>query len=214
MTAQNLATVFVSGNQLSLSADLKRRVLVCDLFCAREATERDFKKPIADSWPSNPETRARFLAALWSLVNHWQAQRCPRLEERPLPSFETFSAIIGRLVTTANFANPNAPPENQMDEAEQAWKLLLRALADAVPTGSSRDYTREEAMTQATEIGFLDLLTIGAKDDKKAFGQRIAKWKGRRFLDISGREFKFGNGRSRNSLGALYPVIVFAEEVA
>jgi hypothetical protein len=211
VTAPNLATVFVSGNQLSLSSDLKRRVLVADLFCAREATEREFSSPITDSWPASPETRARFLAALWSLVNHWQAQGCPRLEGKPLPSFETFSAIIGGLVTTANFANPIAPPETLMDESEQAWKLVLRALADAVPTGTTKDYTSDEAMKQAEELGVLDLLTAGGRDERKTFGKRIKPWKGRRFLDNSGREFEFGNGRNRSSLGAVYPVTVFAK---
>ncbi len=206
----NLTTIFVTGNQLSTSIDFKRRSLLCDLFCASEATERDFKKPITDSWPSNRETRARFLSALWSLVDHWQAQGCPRLAERSLPSFETFSAIIGGLVTTANFANPIAPPENQMDEAEQAWKLLLRALADVVPTGTTKDFTADEAMKQAEELGVLDLLTAGGRDERKTFGQRIKKWKGRRFLDNSGREFEFA--KSRNSHGALYPVTVFAKE--
>jgi len=212
VTAPNLAAVFLSGNQLSLSADLQRRVLVCDLFCASEATERDFSSPITDSWPSHPETRARFLAALWSLMNHWQAQGCPRLDGRPLPSFETFSAIIGGLVQSLCLANPIAPADTQMDETDQAWKLVLRALADAVPTGTKKDYTTDEAMEQAEELGVLDLLTAGGRDERKTFGQRIKRWKGRRFLDNSGREFEFGNGRTRNNLGALYPVTVFAKD--
>lgn len=207
VTAPNLATVFISGNQLSLSADLKRRVLVCELFCAREATEREFSSPITDTWPSRRETRARFLSALWSLMNHWQAQGCPRLTERLLPSFESFSAIVGGLVTTANFANPIEAPEMQMDETEQAWRLLLQSLADPVATGSTHEYTVDGAMKVAEELGFLDLLTAGGRDERKTFGQRIRQWRGRRFLDNQGREFEFG--KKRNGNGALYPVTVF-----
>lgn len=209
VTAPNLATVFISGNQLSLSADLKRRVLVCDLFCEYEATEREFSSPITDTWPSRRETRARFLSALWSLMNHWQAQGCPRLTERLLPSFETFSAIVGGLVTTANFANPIEAPETQMDETEQAWRLIIQALADAVTTGTTSPCTAEDVMNQADSMGFLDLITAGASADRRTIGQRIKPWLGRRFRDNNGREFEFG--KKRIGKGMLYPLTVFAK---
>jgi len=209
MTGPNLAIVFISGNDLRLSADMKRRSLVCDLFCAHEATERQISSPISDTWPSRRETRSRFLSALWSLMNHWQAQGCPRLTERLLPSFESFSAIVGGLVTTANFANPIEAPETQMDETGQAWRLLLQALADRVPTGSTHDYPVDDAMKVAEELGVLDTLTAGGRDERKTFGQRIRQWRGRRFLDNQGREFEFG--KKRNGNGALYPVTVFKQ---
>jgi hypothetical protein len=207
VTAPNLATVFLTGNQVTLSTDMKRRVLVVDLFCANDASDRQFATPISEDWAREPQTRARFLAALWSLVNHWQAQGCTRLTERLIPSFETFSAIVGGLVTTANFANPIEAPETQMDETEQGWRLLLRALADLVPTGSSHEYPVDAAMKVAEELGVLDLLTAGGQDERKTFGQRIRQWRGRRFLDNQGREFEFA--KKRNGSGALYPVTVF-----
>jgi len=206
VTAPNTAAIFISGNQLTLSADLKRRVLVCDLFCSKEATDREFQSPITDTWPSRKETRSQFLGALWSLLNHWQEQDCPRLQGKLIPSFETFSEIIGGIVTTANFANPLEAPTTQMDETDEAWKMLLRALADSVADESTKEYTSDEAMQKAEELALLDMLTEGGKDTRKTFGQRIRKWKDREFADNSGRNFIFGNGRKRNSAGSLYPV--------
>lgn len=211
ITAPNLATVFVSGNQLSLSADLKRRCLVCDLFEAGEATEREFANPITDAWPSESETRARFLAALWSLLEYWTSSKCKRAETGLLPTFETFSGIVGGLVTFCQFANPLAAPEAMMDEQEQAWRLLLQAMAEKVETGRTKEFTSDECLDMARdELEILDLLTLGAKDERKAFGQRIKSWLGRRMADRQGREFQFGH--RRGALGVRYPVQVFGKE--
>lgn len=204
---KNQALVILTGNDVTLSTDLKRRTLLCELFVVGEGLDRKFRNPITDKWVADPETRARFLAALWSLMNNWQTAKCPRIKEGLVPSFETYSEIIGGLVTLNGFANPLETPATQMDESEQAWRQFLRALADPVETGTTYDYRVDDAMQVAEENGLLDALTYGGRDDRKTFGQRIAKWKGRQFEDNQGRSFEFG--KRRDGKGSIYPVTVF-----
>jgi hypothetical protein len=47
----NLATVFITGNDMTVSPDMAFRCLICDLF-VQEANvqERKVAKPITDSW--------------------------------------------------------------------------------------------------------------------------------------------------------------------
>lgn len=204
---KNQALVILTGNDVTLSTDLKRRTLLCELFVVGEGLERKFKNPITDRWVADPETRARFLSALWSLVNNWQTAKCPRLKEGLLPSFETFSGIIGGMVVANGFANPLETPATQMDESEQAWRQLLRVLADSVETGTTYEYRVSECIDKAEEEGLLEIIIPPKGEPNRLFGNRAKQWKGRQFQDNRGRTFEFG--KRRDGKGAIYPVTVF-----
>ena len=209
VTGENTALIFISGNQLTLSQDLLRRVLVVELFCAQEAVTRNFDSPLTDSWPTNPENRKRVLAALFSLLKHWEESGAVRLSERLLPSFEDFSGLIGGIVANAGFANPLAAPKTGMDETEQAWKLLLSEAAASISAGLHREFTVDELLEIADRLNVSDILTAGARDIHKAFGHRIKKWKGRVLGDAKGRSFEFGKRSDR--AGAAYSIRVYTE---
>lgn len=204
--AENVLNVFITGNGLSISGDLARRCLLLDLWSAEEVTGRQIKKPIEEEWLSSPEARAGFLAAMWALVKHWGLSECPRSQGARLASFESFSAVVGGIVTAAGFADPIAPPEVRLDEKAAAWAALFKALADPLPDGGFADYSLDALKESAEEGNLLEILIGDVKSPKVALGRRIKSggWMGRRFTDSHGRPFEFGKRHA--AVGSLYRV--------
>ncbi len=208
---RNNLIVVVTGNGVTLSPDMKRRSLICDLFCAENAVERKIENPIEDSWPTRPEIRAQFLAVLWSLLNEWQEAGAPRAKEKLIPSFEHFSGIIGGIIEGARFASPLTTPATQVDEVTAAWELLFQKLAEPFPLGEHQ-LTVDEVIEKANEIGVLEILTGGAKDERKSIGLRIKRWKGRVFRDALGRKVTFS--KRRHNIGVRYTLTIEGAEPA
>ncbi len=202
--AENTLNVFITGNGLTISPDLARRCLLCDLWFAGDVLERRITRPIDEEWLSSPECRAGYLAALWSLVNHWGQLGCPRSTGARLASYETFSAVIGGIVMSAAFADPIARPEVRLDETQQAWTTLFRALAASVPDGDAIEYDLDTILETAKEAALLEILTGDAKNPKVSMGKRLSKWRGRQLIDSRGRPFEFGHRHS--AVGAKYKV--------
>ena len=209
ITAKNLAQIFITGNGLTLSPDLARRSCVMELFCSGEAADRKFPKLITDEWLVRPETRQKFLSALWSGLRFWQEQKgCQRTEGLVLHGFEEFSQIIGGIVMSMGFADPMARPEVSLDEAGDAWKRLLAALAATVPDGGSVRFTPGDCLEKAEELDVLDLIAGAARDPKKALGHKLKKFRGREFIDGRGRRFEFGQRlRDNTSSGYLLRIL-------
>jgi hypothetical protein len=180
-----------------------------DLFCAVEARGRKFERIITDAWLSKEDTRAQFLAALWSLVRYWQDCGCHR-HDHLLESFEEWSAIVGGIVVEAGFCDPiKAAPELAMDEQGEAFKRLFCALAADLPTGSEKAFTVGDCREKAESLDIWETLVAGAKDELKTFGARLKKFRGRQWVDAHGRRFEFG--RRETSRGSVYPVRVFGD---
>ena len=203
------ASIFLTGNMLTMGIDMTRRTLVVDLFSAKAVADRDFKATLTPAFVRKDENRKRILAALFSLLKHWEELGSVRLSKRLLPSFEDFSALIGGIVTTAGFGDPLESPKTGMDETEQAWKLLLSEAAGSISDGLRREFTVDELLEIADRLNVSDILTAGARDIHKAFGHRIKKWKGRVLGDEKGRLFEFGKRSDR--AGAAYSIRVYTE---
>lgn len=200
--------LFLTGNSVNVTPDLARRFLVVELFCAADAPSRQFASEINEAWLAQRENRSRILAALCSLVMEWSRCGCP-LNARTLGGFGEFSRIIGGICTACMFADPITPPAVVMDEASEAWMKLFRALAGEVLTGETHSFPVGDCLDKAGELGIFDALVGFAKDERKAFGQRIKKWKGREFTDDLGRKFRFG--RRETGFGSSYDITVFAD---
>ena len=211
-TAPNVTQVFITGNGLTLSPDLARRCLIVDLFCAVEARCRKFERIITDAWLSREDTRAQFLAAMWSLVRYWQQCGCNR-HDHLLESFEEWSAIVGGIVVEAGFCDPiKAAPELAMDEQGEAFKRLFCSLAVSVKAGTETSFSVQDCREKAESLDIWETLIAGAKDELKTFGARLKKYRGRQWSDEHGRRFEFG--RRETSRGSVYPVRVFGTEEA
>ncbi len=203
--APNELLVILTGNGLELSPDLARRCLCLDLWAAEAVGDREIKEPIGDYELGSPEMRGKLLAALWSVVRRWSERGCPRLPGGArMPSFEAFGDVVGAMVRCANLADPMQPPEQRLDEAETAWLKLFRKLADDLADGGVVEFTTDQIIAQADELGISALLIGEPKHRTSTMGKRLAKWRGREFRDSRNRRFRFGHRRAE--IGARHSV--------
>ncbi len=200
--AENTLSVFITGNGLSISPDLARRCLLCDLWFAGQVSERKLAKPIEEELIASPEARAGFLSAMWSLVDAWNNGGCKRSSGATLASFEGFAGVVGGIITRAVFADPIARPEVQLDQTEAAWLTLFRKVADDLPDGGEKECDWDQMIEYAEELEILPILIPGkeVRDVKTSLGKRAKKWDGREFTDSTGRPFRFGGRHAQ--LGA------------
>lgn len=212
--AANQTQIFATGNMLDLSNDLVRRSVVCKLFVAGEVQGRKFPHVISDDYLAKPETRAQYLAAMWSLVQHAHGKHPlggrGRVGERGiLQGFERWFEVSQRILAAVPVypADPVDPKRalavtGNRDDIE--FRALLVGLADTMD-GEFYDYSREDLVTAARLRGLLEWMVgmEGDSDLKTAerirFGRRLEAWKGRELSRTDGRRFVFGSARRRDN---------------
>lgn len=217
-TAENVTQIFATGNAVKTTRDIERRSLIVELHLAGEIEGRKFDKLLTPKVLATERVRSEMLAALWALVRNWGEGGCQRVTNVK-PSFEEWTGIVGAIVRAGGFADPLAIPELIMggDEEGAAWRQFLARLAGEFidDDDEPRNFTTTECLEAAKKweaeegSGFsLDDLIGAAKDEKKAFGQRITKWRGRDLIDTRGRLVKFG--KLRQSTKRVYPCEVLS----
>ena len=74
---------------------------------------RSFRTVIDDDWCADTNNRAQMLAALWSLVRHWDKEGRPK-GGGTLQGFQGWANIVGGIVTQAGFGDPFAEPHLEL----------------------------------------------------------------------------------------------------
>jgi hypothetical protein len=135
----NVATVFLTGNQSTTSGDMADRCLFVELF-VQEADNRDRKIPriIDDTFLGDPIERSKMCSALWSLVRRWEADGKPK-PTTVMPRFEAWSNIVAAIVCNAGYSDPIAKPEipGGGDVEIHDMRELVSALAPERPDPDS-----------------------------------------------------------------------------
>ena len=127
-TGDNIATVFITGNGLTVSPDMRRRSLFVELHLAVErAEDRQFKRQL--DYATLLQMRARILAALWGLVRHWDTQGRPE-PSRTHSAFPAWAKIVGGIVETAGFGCALETP--QIEAAADTDGADMRRLVEAL----------------------------------------------------------------------------------
>lgn len=217
-TAANVTQVFTTGNAVKTTRDIERRSMIVELHLAGEIEGRNFSRLITPKVLATEAVRSEMLAAMWALVRNWGVGGC-QLVTNVRPGFEEWTGIMGSIVRAGGFADPLAIPELIMggDEEGAAWRQFLARLAGEFidDDDETRNFSTTECLEAAKKweeeegSGFsLDDLIGSAKDEKKAFGQRITKWRGRELIDTRGRLVKFG--KLRQTAKRVYPCEVIS----
>lgn len=214
--AENVTQVVATGNQIKTTRDLERRSLIVELHLAGEVEGRSFDRVITPQYLARPEVRAELLAAMWAIVRTWNEAGCNRVTNVK-PSFEGWTSVIGAIVRCGYFGDPLVKPDLGLggDEEGQAWRDFLGRLAGEciMPGETECQFTvagmleKARAWEEEEHSGFsMDDLVGSARDQNKAFGRRITKWKGREIKDTQGRLVEFG--KLRQGKARLYPCTI------
>jgi hypothetical protein len=167
--AANTATIFITGNDLSVSPDIKRRTLEVRLFVPEaDMQARQVKHPIDDVWLTDPKTRRDILSALWAIVRYWGDSGKPLATKNLKIGYERWCQVFGGLVQFAGFGDPLAPPEGLDEEYDtdtetaDVWSLV-KGLAERILTGDERrcEYTFQEVVNIAHQLELFDWMLDG-----------------------------------------------------
>ena len=128
VTYPKQTVVFITGNQLQMRADMRRRCLVVDLVLTEARSEdRPINQPLNET--NILSRRERILAALYALVRHWHDDGS-RPSSRILPGLEEWSRTIAGIVEHAGYANPiPAPTAPTLDPMIADMESLVTVLA-------------------------------------------------------------------------------------
>lgn len=172
--AKKSTVLLITGNNLTLSPDLQRRVLQCDLhvenFDLQEQTHRRELNPVVLSAPA---VQSEFLSALWAIVRHWDGAGRPpaSLNGKPyrVATFAEWSDLFGGMVEAAGWGNPLLKPsEDQMaDQKTPHQRMLVELLAGGIEEGKNTiEFTFQELIDCCWENDLFAWLLEGTPKDR------------------------------------------------
>ena len=200
VNVENMATVFITGNGATISADLRRRLLLVELFL-REARpeDRHIKNPLDDLRIQT--LRGEILSALWSITNAWAEAGRPK-PAKSHASFPVWADIIGGILEHAGFASPcsiaNTAISGDRDTGDMeklVAALTERHLNDDLKFGEIVALCRELTLFPRL-VGEEDEDSDRARAKRNQFSRILTKFKDRLFS--TGATFRIPD-RSKNS---------------
>ncbi|NBV23918.1 MAG: hypothetical protein EBS05_18620 [Proteobacteria bacterium] len=141
VTYPKKTAVFITGNQLQMRADLRRRTLVVECFQTEaRAEDRAITRPLDTT--AILARRDAILAALYALVRHWNDDGRPA-PSRVQPGLTEWSQVIGGIVEHAGYACPIPPPTAPtLDPVIEGMERLAALLADRAEAATFREVVR------------------------------------------------------------------------
>jgi hypothetical protein len=193
---ENNAVVFITGNGCTVSPDMRRRSLFCELFLeAERAEDRVFQNNL--EVPALLERRADILTALWAMIQDWDKDMRPK-PSRSNSSFSDWSEIIGGIVEHAGYGCPLETP--QIEAAADQDGTDMRALVKAIANGSRLKAVQfDEIVDAARSSGLFDWCIPPEGDldtkTKSTFGKLLKSYDRRL---VNGYRFSLeGKGHAR-----------------
>lgn len=212
--AKKSTMLLVTGNNLTVSPDLQRRLLQCDLFIENfDLQEREHRRDLNPVVLARPEVRGEFLSALWALIAHWDRVGRPHAGSEKKPTrwagFREWSDIFGGIIQAAGFGNPLEKPsdDQQADKQTVHQRTLVELLAhDVAPGNERKEYTFQEVIDCCVENELFTWKIEGkmrppkdGQDERFEVTSKCASTMGRMFTDEMagkrGRVFALPDGR-------------------
>ncbi len=195
-SGENNAIVFITGNGCTVSPDMRRRSVFCEVFLEVErAEDRVFQRELEA--PVLFARRAEIVSAMWALIQDWYRAGCQK-PSRGNSSFPECANIIGGIVQHAGFGCPLETP--QIESAGDTDGEDMRSLVTAIASGSiSKVVTFDEIVELAQAGGLFTRMVVENEDldaRAKATLAAVLKRYDRRLIG----EYRFillGKGRTR-----------------
>jgi hypothetical protein len=219
IVAENSSTVFLTGNQSTMSEDMADRCLLIELF-VEEADNRDRSIPrvIDDAYLEAIPERSRICSALWSLVRAWDAADRPESGSL-LPRFEKWSRVVPAIIAYAGYGDAieRAEIRGVGDELNDMRSLLRTLAPDGEATSVEKEFAQLIGAINEADL-FEDMQMRSRRDDalldqngkptmaaRAAFGKLFERYDGRlfRFPDMCLRFRIHGKGEERRFIISL-----------
>ncbi|HVT74563.1 MAG TPA: hypothetical protein VHD61_15625 [Lacunisphaera sp.] len=210
--------VIITGNNITTSADITGRCLLCVLHTEEaDPQARKLKRIFTPQYLARPHVRSDILSALWALVRGWDKAGRPDGARR-IAGFEEWASIVGGITIAAGFEDPLQKPKD--DEATNTEEVdareLVKQLANAMPDGKkTHEFTFQDLVDTCYEFKCFDWkmdgkLRPGDEGEKdwfecnktsmsalgKVFGEDMA---GQIYTLDDGRRVRFGKrGKNRH----------------
>ena len=170
-TGEKTSLVFVTGNNCTVSPDMRRRSLFCELFMEEERSEdRRFRRALEEA--DILELRSKVLSACWSLVRHWNEAGRPSASISN-SSFPQWSNTIGGIVEASGYHCPLVRPQLEASgdtELEEMRKLVEVATEGVAQRGFAfsalADLARSEGLFESV-LGVDDGMPLGRAENRK-----------------------------------------------
>lgn len=178
---ENHITVFVTGNGMTMTEDMRRRTLFVELHLSAERPEdRPFRRKL--DVPTLVSMRPQILAACWAVVRHWNEQGRPTASRTH--SFPTWDKVMGGIVESAGFGCPFAPAA--VAAVADSDGDSMRTLAAAMKPGTKYDAHRlaELCRVQGAFNNLVgDTVESMTRSHSSAFGWALSRWNSRQVAD-------------------------------
>jgi len=174
--------VFVTGNHLTMSPDMRRRSLVVDFFLREVRAEvRQIQRPLDEK--RILATRAQILGSLYALVRDWVAAGKPQ-STRCHPSFVEWSNVVAAIVEHAGYANP-VPRLDVAAAVDPETAHMERLVALMGAAANPFGLTFGAVVDLCREHGLFDTLLPTAGAERRGntqFGRLLKRFDQRHFL--------------------------------
>ncbi len=195
---ENNVTVFVTGNGCTVSPDIRRRSLFCELFLEVErAEDRQFTNTLEVA--TLLERRTDILSALWAFIREWHNDMEPK-PSRSHSGFPEWANTIAAIVEHAGYGCPLETPKIEAcadADGDDMRELVTTIIGDSV----LKVVTFDQLVTLAERCGLFERITSGLNSDKTRSSSRASLAKILRSYDKRQiADFRFsllGKGHSR-----------------
>jgi hypothetical protein len=163
--------LIITGNNLSVSPDLQRRMLQCDVFVEEfDLQEKEHARDLNPGVLNRAEVRSELLSALWAMIRNWDAIGRPKAHapgsDKPfrIATFAEWSDIFGGITQAAGFGNPLERPKDDelADQKTLHQRRLVESLAhDLTPTLPVKRFEFQELVDCCNDNDFFRWLLDG-----------------------------------------------------
>jgi putative DNA primase/helicase len=202
---QNLITWVATGNNVSLGADLARRVVWVrlDARCWRPWEREGFLHPDLLSYVR--KERGRILWALLVLVRHYFVRGCLQATVPIMGGFENWAYLVGGVLAACGidgFLQNREQLFGEVDQQDGGWAEFLRMILEVHPDPFTARWLEEELRRD-------DKLRAALPDamdspTPRALAEALRRRVGRRFAADGLRVERVGRGRE----GVIWQVVV------
>ncbi len=167
---KNHMTLFITGNECTVSPDMSHRCLIVDLHINEgNVQDRAPSWVLDESWLMEKENRRCILSALWGIVRAWAAAGKPLASSyghKARLGFEHWGELIGGIVAFSGFGDCLEVP--RLDAGGNSEERSILELLDyliAKITDHQKEFTFQEVSQICYEEGLFEWMMEGRDFD-------------------------------------------------